>query len=628
MTRENETNLSGEAGIRPAVLAAAVLVLAAVPFLVFSNTFQNPFIGDDIDFIQRNMDVSMFSWPEGLGKLRPLNKFSYKLNLDVHGFAVPGYHTVNIALHALSGVLLFFLFFRLLEAFAPKGAATGKRACAILAFAGALLFEVHPIHTQAVNYTFARSELLCGVFLFSALYVHAGNNRGRYGYGRGAAVAVLLLLALASKERAFMFIPALILFDLTVRRNERWAERKRRWLKLAVPISVVALLGLLNFYVGFRDQHQGAIGSGREVPELFPYLLTEMGVRLHYLKLYFWPSDLSFDYHFTLHDSPWNPLFLAALFGHLLILAAALALFRREGRVSFGIFWFFLLVLPTAGIVPAALLMHEHWIYIPSFGVFLAVLAVLQWIYARAAARNGARALALPGILVLVALAILLGALSYRRNVVWQSPITLWENASHHAPKRQWVWNNLGVAYLEHGDYEQALEHLAKAEALGDPTPASHLNIGLCLMEQGDLDGALLRMEKARKMAPDRGEIYMALAQLHQRLEKPVRAIDYYLMASRFGAHSPQIFLNIAKLERAAGNLNKAKKHLEKGLKAFPRNAKMKAVLLDLFLEAAKRNAESGAIDKAKQFLKEGLNRFPDNVPLKRKLSELEKENP
>ena len=610
-------------------IVLAVMILAAAPFLLFFDTFLNPFVADDIDFIVRNPDVVKFAFPEGLGKLRWINKLSYHLNMAIHGTALPGYHLVNLVLHALAGVLIFFLFRKLLRDFAPGGSArepdgtalapegTGTAATA-LAFAGALLFVVHPIHIQAVKYVFARSELWCAVFLFAALLVHAHRDPNRYGFGRGAAVAFFLLLALSTKERAFMFVPALILFDLLVRRGETPARRKRRWLHAVVPVSLVVILGLVNFYLGFTSQHQGAIGQGREVPEAVPYFWTEMVVRLHYLKLYIWPSDLSFDYNFTLRSSLTDPALLGAIAAHLAILGGTLLTLRREGRIAFGVFWWFLLVLPTSGLVPAALLMHEHWIYVSSFGFLLAVLVTVQGLLARIRGADSGSAGTRGRIAVrvaLVALLVLAGVacvVTRAKSAPWKDPVELWRHASRYAPKRQWVWNNLGVALLEKiqrdpawcpperrwvwdligspppgGTPDQdptslvreAREHLERAEALGEPTSASNLNIGICYMEEGDLTRALERFDAARSISPERAEIFLALARVYSRMKKPFKAVDAYLVAAKLHLNTPELFLERAKIELRGENSEKALTAVKQGLRTYPRNRELKALL-------------------------------------------------
>lgn len=582
--------------VKPLVVLLAVLLLAAVPFAVYGNSLASPFVGDDIAFIKDNNDVKDFSFPGCLGKLRFLNKFSYWVNLKVFNASLSAYHLVNISLHALTGILLLFLFWTLLSRFAPEGAEGGGLTTGLLAFFGALLFEVHPIHTQAVNYTFARSELFCAVFLFSALLLHARDSGSRYGLGRGILVSLFLLLALASKERAFMFVPALVLFDLFLRRKESMPELKRRWLRLVIPMSLVVIFGLVNFYIGFQDQHQGAIGEGQEVPRFLPYFLAEMTVRLHYLKLYFWPFDLSFDYNFTLHESLAHAGLLAAIGCHLLLVVLAVLLRRKDGRLGFGIFWFFLLALPTAGIVPAALLMHEHWIYVPSFGVFLTMLSLIQWLITSRGTQPLPAFFPKAFFAVLFGLSVLLAFLSFDRNRVWHSSIALWEDASLHAPERPWVWNNLGAAYLKAGMPEKALPFLEKAEKMGEATSASRCNIGLCHMEMGELDKARECFFEARRMDQESPAILIALAELHRKKGKLLKAFEYYCKAAD---RDPQTLAPL-------------------------RSGKPRLFMPDLFIVGAENALLNGQTENAREILALGGQFFPTSTKIRDMLDRIE----
>ena len=79
---------------------------------------------------------------------RPLTSFTLALNYALGGLAVEGYHLVNIAVHILCGLFLYGVVRRLLgqiDALAPR--ASG------LALASALLWLVHPLNSQVVNYT-------------------------------------------------------------------------------------------------------------------------------------------------------------------------------------------------------------------------------------------------------------------------------------------------------------------------------------------------------------------------------------------------------------------------------------------------------------------------------------------
>lgn len=561
----------------PALWVAALLVLGGLPFLLYSNSVHSPFVGDDIDYIEHNPELRQFSLPDYLAKLRPLTKTTYWLNWKIHRKSLPGYHLVNIGLHSAVGIVLFFLFLRLLQNTKTRESARHHAYTSLcLALAGALVYILHPIHSQAVNYTFARSELLCALFLYAALLVHAKKDAAQYGIVRGIAVAVLFLLALASKERAFMFLPLLVLFDLLVRQEETWSLRWRRWLKVGIPLVLVAGLGAINFHLGFQGQHKGAIGAGHDVPEFAPYFLTQFVARFHYLKLYFWPGDLSFDYMFTLRESLLDPVLLLAVAGHLVLFVLALFLARRNGLISFGIFWFFVALLPTSGLAPTAWFIHEHWIYIPSMGFFLIVLALCRSMAEQTGPprSTGIKRTAL--ILAFAVLCMLLSIATFQRNKVWQSPLSLWEDAKQNAAQRPWLWNQLGIAHLQRCEYDEAIECLKKAEALAGPSSVVHLNIGICLMENGDPDGARVRLSKAQALSPRQPEVLIALGQLAGRMNQPVKAIQYYQEAkNNNAAYPPDYFIQGAVLALKNNDRKKAVEFLRQGLKQYPKSGSL-----------------------------------------------------
>ncbi|MHC4941852.1 MAG: tetratricopeptide repeat protein [Planctomycetota bacterium] len=562
---------------------ALCLILGAVPFLVYSNSLDSPFVADDYEYIQRNPDIKQFPFPPYLTKLRPLNKVTYWMNWKIHRFKMPGYHLVNIALHACAGILLYLIFRRMLLLYGAQrpGSATIHNA---LAFGGALVYLIHPLHTQAVNYIFARSELLSAVFIYAALLVHLRKDSSEYGYGRGAAVGLLFLLAVAAKERALMFFPALLLFDILVRREEGWPEHCRRWLKLVVPLFIAGVLGAINFYLGFMDQHQGAIGAGHDVPEPMPYFLTQMVVRFHYLKLYFWPSDLSFDYLFVLRESLADPVLLLAIAGHIAIFVLALLLVKRNGLIAFGIFWFFLLLLPTSGVAATAWYMHEHWIYIPSFGICLALLALIQQVLAAMSPQVLPAWFQRTALILFAGLCALLGALSFERNKVWHTNLSLWQDARPHAEERPWLWNHLGVAYLDRKEYDIAIECLERSEALGGPNAALHQSIGLGLLEKGDYEGAMKRLKEAQRMSPKRPEVLATLGRLHSRMDKPVMALHYFEEARKNGLpnYPIEFFIEGAKVSMMNDNPEKAVTVLKQGRRLYPKSDEIKQMLAEI----------------------------------------------
>ena len=183
---------------------AAAIVTAG--FLAYSNSLYGPFVFDDLLSIVENPSIrqwwqfSAVLFPERELPVagRPLVNLSFALNYAVGGLEVFGYHLVNVALHLTCALLVFGLVRRTLEM--PNVNATLGRQSANLACAAALLWALHPLNTEAVNYVTQRTELMMACFYLLTLY--ASVRAWRHVHARGwQAVAIASCAAgMACKE--------------------------------------------------------------------------------------------------------------------------------------------------------------------------------------------------------------------------------------------------------------------------------------------------------------------------------------------------------------------------------------------------------------------------------------------
>src|SRR5688572_19791342 len=129
----------------------ALLVLAGV--LVYANSLPGIFTFDDAVAVVANTSIreltTAFSPPERGEPVagRPLVNLTFAINYALHGLDVGGYHVANIALHILCALLLFGLVRRTWLLVRPRDAAASN-----VALACALIWMVHPLLTEAVNY--------------------------------------------------------------------------------------------------------------------------------------------------------------------------------------------------------------------------------------------------------------------------------------------------------------------------------------------------------------------------------------------------------------------------------------------------------------------------------------------
>jgi len=189
------------------------LLIVLVAVVCYVNTLPNEFTFDDEWYILdqpvlRDLGAALTdSWT----RRRPLLLISFAVNYHFDGFAQPGYHAVNLLIHALAGLALYGFARRTLELPRWYGLfdATGR----YLAGAVALLWVAHPLATQSVTYSVQRGESMMGLFLFTTLYLYVLGAQRRQTWSRLLChgLAVLACLAGMWSKESMVFAPLLVL---------------------------------------------------------------------------------------------------------------------------------------------------------------------------------------------------------------------------------------------------------------------------------------------------------------------------------------------------------------------------------------------------------------------------------
>ena len=195
----------------------STLVFFAILVAVFyGNTLSNGFVQDDVWLIEKNERVHSLSYlPQFVtGEIisnentqaavyyRPMQSLAYILTYAISGSAA-FFHFMNLAY--FWGILAaLFLFVREL---------TGKPVAGL--FAG-IVFGIHPIATEVVNWPSAVPELLMTLFVLFAAYFYVRYRSG----GQRAHTAKYLYISLGfyiaaifSKEPAILLPVFLLFFD-------------------------------------------------------------------------------------------------------------------------------------------------------------------------------------------------------------------------------------------------------------------------------------------------------------------------------------------------------------------------------------------------------------------------------
>src|SRR6516225_919610 len=341
-------------------------LLLAILTLVYGNTLLNSFTMDDGLYIFRNPQITdlsvreLFQANKVSNVFRPVTFATLQFNWATSGEKPFGYHFFNLSIHMAVTLLLLFVLRTLLEG-EPRGE--------LVAFASALLFAVHPIHTEAVASIVGRSELLAAGFLLAAWLLHLRDQP--------IPELVCLLLALLSKESAVGFLPLALVGDYA--RGELKPRQRYAWIA-GVSVLYVAVLWKVQggrfgeVSVNFLDNPLASLPATWRI-------LNALRVAWKYVGLLIYPGALSYDYSYNairLYED-WRHTFPAAVAAIAVLALWLWALWsRRRGWVLAGAIYFAGFAVTANALVPTGTIMGERLAYFPSAGFCL--LLALMWV--------------------------------------------------------------------------------------------------------------------------------------------------------------------------------------------------------------------------------------------------------
>ena len=509
-------------------------LVAGVTALVFANATPDALVYDDGYFlpIPRAPGESIWHvigrlflgnvWPSrrmGLEAYRPVTFATQALDGALYGGWRGGYHVTSIVLHVVVTVVLFVVLRALL-------AGTERRPGAVPAWlpagGAALVFGVHPIHTEAVDCAFNRGDLLVALGTLGAVAALWRFEPDRPALG-WALAGIAYLIALFCKETA-VTVPALAVAILAPLRGEgSWPAQIRRWLPvvlLAVPLAL--FLVARHAVMAGTTWSSATLYSTRDALVLTPTAFRDS------LAMILWPHPLKAVR--TDYTARAVPLALAVIAAYA---ALVVGTWKRVPGVAAGLLFFALALLPSLPLVTYlanAQVIAERYLYVPSIG--LAV--VLGFGLAGLGRRTGT---AVVGGVTAAAVALLV-PLTIARNQDWHSAIALFGAEVDAAPSNPEAVLNLGMAYASAGRIDESLALCQRYAGWQSPgLERFFMNCGLQLEPRGDLVGAehYLRLG-AGGDAP--APAYYAYARLLARLGRRDEAEEQYRRALAI-AHDP-----------------------------------------------------------------------------------------
>jgi len=448
-----------------------LVIIFLVGFAVYSNSFQNEFLFDDIHNIQNNEQIrntgnivkvfqQRYGTQEGGGFYRPILTLTYMWDYFLWKLQPIGYHITNILLHILVCLLIFEVICIITESIPLSGIIT-------------LLYLVHPVHTEAVTYMSGRGDSLCAIFLFLIIIL-------QYRYWSCTAVKkviyytlmlIVFVCALFSKELALIFPFLLMFFEYCMRDRGRYTGLMNKRLTFYIPFFLVSGLWFL-----LKNRIVPTETMTMIVPSLSARLTVLPRLIFDYLRLSFIPMGLHMEYKYPAPASFFDPRYFGPF---LFIIVFCLIIYQiwQRGKVNrnyrimfFGLGWFLIGLIPYMNILFVLnALFAEHWLYIPEMGFLLFIIYLIFYYLGRKT---------LPRRMLVGITSIWIVfycCLTVSQNMVWKDAITFYTHTIRLSPYSAKAYGNLAIQYGNRGNLMKAkelLERAVKIDPMYEPAKA------------------------------------------------------------------------------------------------------------------------------------------------------------
>lgn len=566
----------------PTLWLKVILFVAA--FAAYSNTLNHEFVLDDEivftknKFVQEGLsgidDILSHGFLYGFNQrndqsYRPLTLINLAIEKQIFGNNPKAIHWMQVLIYAISIVLLFQFLILLF-----------KSTDRSILFWVALLFALHPIHTEVVANIKSRDELLHFIFAILTLYYaikYFDYKKIKYlWYSIG-----FYLFALLSKEMAvtlIVILPLCLWFFRTV--------DFKKLLSISWPIIGVFVLyfGLRNFIldaVTFDEEMTVINNTLAAATSTSERLATNIYIFSEYVKLLFFPHPLSWDYsypHFSIVDFS-NKRVILTLILFFFALTASILKLKSKSIFSFCFFFFiaafsvasnfFILIGSTLG---------ERLLFFPSLAFSIFLVFGIHYISKDVFQDKSRNATLINGILILVSLLYLFKTVD--RNADWKNSLALFEAGVEATPNNTRAHSALASAYRQNGEgirsmeaqfwYQKAINHYQKSINLYEGNVDAHYNLGVTYMNLGSDTKAKTAFENCLSKEPNHLQALNNLGVIYFRSSDYNNALKYFTQCLKIDENFQNALANIGAVHHNLGNFNEAKSFYERALQLNP----------------------------------------------------------
>jgi len=272
-------------------------------------------------------------------------------------------------------------------------------------------------------------------------------------------------LAVASKQIAIIFPFLLLVVEFAVLRAGRKGYMRRAVKYHSLYLATLGLGAVLWLVLQGAPTNPAIPREGQIDANYFAQQVSN-SVVLKYVGKMFLPLYLNIDPDIGLFGEKSGDRLISFEFAALMMLIIfAVLLYKYSRLAGFGLFWFFIALIPSSSFFKLSDVMAEHRVYLASFGLFMAVgLAVTEAV--RLVRPRMGRIVAAVIVVLCIGVIVAVDVKKIRdRNEKYCSAVALWGDTVNHSPDKARPYTGIGFEYMNRGSMESVLDALKKAKA-------------------------------------------------------------------------------------------------------------------------------------------------------------------
>ncbi|XP_036999256.1 protein O-mannosyl-transferase TMTC4 isoform X3 [Artibeus jamaicensis] len=516
----------------------AKLVVGFISLICFARSYDGDFVFDDSEAIVNNKDLQAETplgdlwyhdfWGSRLSSntshksYRPLTVLTFRVNYYLSGgFHPMSFHMVNILLHSGISVLMVDVFSVLFGGLQYSSKGRRLNLAPRSSLLAALLFAVHPVHTECVAGVVGRADLLGALFFLLSFLgyckaLRESNKEGPYSTFWVLLSILLGAMAMLCKEQGITVLGLNAVFD----------------------ILVIGKLNILEIVQKVLHKDK---------------LLETINYNYYY-SLNAWlllcPWWLCFDWSMGCiplikSGGDWRVIALAALWFCLigLICQALCSEDSHKRRVlTLGLGFLIIPFLPASNLFfRVGFVVAERVLYLPSAGYCVLLTFGFGALSKHTKKKKLITALVL-GILFINMLRCMI------RSGEWRNEEKLFQSALSVCPLNAKVHYNVGKNLADKGNQTAAIRYYREAVRLNPKYVHAMNNLGNILKERNELQEAEELLSLAVQIQPDFAAAWMNLGIVQNSLKRFEAAERSYRTAIKHRRKYPDCYYNLGRL--------------------------------------------------------------------------------